>query len=179
MGTQGYKSNNLSDEVKHSNLENLTRLLIERNPRYVHYFELHSGAGRYRENGRRELRDGSAIRVLNMLRSEILVHEAFLHEKDPKLRARLKRNIRPYVENNNISVFGDWRDEIEEHLTLTNYESIYVLDPTHLSAYDEEDGLLVWLGPIIENSSAVFMYAPQNINPSFPKKKRHARTINM
>lgn len=178
MASTGYQSNNLSDEVKYTNLTNLAREIIDRGDiPYVTYFELHSGAGRYRVNG--EVCDGSAIRVLRLLRSESVVHEAHLHEKNSNLRSQLEENVEPFNDHGQVCVYRDWKDEIEEHVhSRIGVNPLFMLDPTHLADYCGDDGLLCWLGPVLAAGASVFMYAPQNVGSGFPRRRKHARILS-
>jgi hypothetical protein len=147
----GYKPGNVSDIIKHSNLE----CFVESIGRVQTYVEFHSGEGRYGEY------EGSALRVLRALNRSGLDYYAYLHEVRPSARSELEENVSVFP---SVAVLGNWKQSIGNHVASADANSLFLFDPTLISDYVGEDGLLVALGEVLKKGASVFMYAPQSVH---------------
>ena len=76
-----YKPGNLTDKIKHSNLEVFIRELTPAFAKFV-FIEFHSGEGIYETAGGAGRYPGSSVRVLSTLMQEDRDYVAYLHEID-------------------------------------------------------------------------------------------------
>jgi hypothetical protein len=140
---QPYGIGKLSDSFKHSNLERLVAAL----PHRVTYVELHSGPGKSGDY------EGSALRVLKSGKCS----QAYLHEKDPDLRARLQAAVAGFPM---VEVRGKWQESIGEYREKASDLWLFLFDPTHLADYGE---LLPHAERLARRGAHIFLWAPESI----------------
>ena len=157
---QGYPGGNISDLVKHSNLEQLARLA---NPRA--YIEFHSGEGKYKDY------EGSALRVLRIMDSQLKDYKAFLHEIDEDRKNNLETNTSEFEKH--LSIRGDWKEHVKKYIKQADPTFLFLLDPTYMEEYSEHKGLLRYLPKLLNTGANIFMFAPQKL-----KEPEHKQTIS-
>lgn len=146
-----YKHGNLSDQVKHANLEMLVRKL-----RPSCYIEFHSAEGIY-ENPDGTKYEGSSVRVMNILRDLQVPFAAYLHEKDSKLRAKLIENTSSFSE---VQVRAKWQDNIGEYIERTPENSLFLVDPTYLGDFRE---LQEPIKLLLQKNANMFLFIPKRL----------------
>lgn len=148
---KGYSSGNITDKIKHPNLELMARLT-----RPIAYVEFHSGEGKYGDY------DGSSVRVLGIMKE---VHNRFisyLHEIDGKRRKKLRKNVSSFGLGNTL-VRKDWKMHVDQYVQEADDSFLFLIDPSYMEEYYEDDGILGWLGKLASTGANMFLYAPQTL----------------
>jgi len=147
-----YKHGNLSDCIKHAKLENLVSVL-----KPDVYIEFHSAEGLYPLDNE-TFYEGSAIRAIKILDSFNDYYTAYLHEKDPRLRAELMRNIGGHP---NVHIREKWQKSIQEYLARADSKSLFLIDPTSMPDYIE---LIPAIDKLLKKRANMFLFAPQTLS---------------
>lgn len=155
----GYSPGNISDQFKHSNLEQLISYM---NP--AMYFEFHSGEGKYSDY------EGSALRALRMMRRNRNDYFAFLHEIREDAREKLRKNVQDYPD---ATVRDDWRKYAGWYISIADETALFMFDPAYIGNYSERNGLLYYIDPILKTGASLFMYLPET-----PSRPSHRDIVN-
>lgn len=155
---QGYSPGNVTDRIKHSNLEKLAVLACPQT-----YVEFHSGCGIY------DTYKGSSLRVIEKMEESYEDdYSAFLHEVDPERNSTLCKNTSEF--NGLVCVRKDWKDHVEEYLCIADAYSLFLIDPTYVSEYYEQGGLMDYLPDLIDKGATLFLYVPEKFNDPLAKR---------
>ena len=167
----GYEPGNLSDRIKQSHF---CRLLWDMcRVDSFHYFDLFAGAGVYHlKNG--EIFEGVAMLALDMMLELNNFYHAYLNEKDDDRRNSLKRNVQ--LHGNDVTVEDDYQKHIHKYIPLADKNSLFFIDPTYLTDYQGEDGILNYLPDILTTEAKLFLYAPESMN--IEEADIHKRIMN-
>jgi len=136
-----YNPRNLSNKVKHSNLE---KAIQHTKPSL--YVEFHAGPGQYQDKQGTYL--GSSLRILNLL-PDI---QAILHESDKETRTKLQNNTQQF---SNAKVQPAW--ELSKYHPDKN--CFFLIDPFFAKDYNFQ--LLSTIDCLLANQANAFLYVPQ------------------
>jgi len=157
----GYNSGNLSDIIKHSNLE----CIVDNLDSGFRYIEMHSGGGLYTtENGKKY--EGSSIRVLKKCRHSV----AILHEKNPETRKSLENAV---LFLNDLIIREDWTAHIKEYIETACPRDFVLFDPTKITDYHE---INTYLPELVKRGQNMMLYIPQSTGDT-RLKEEHARIV--
>jgi len=165
-----YLPNNDSDKHKQAYLCKLLWDMSRTD--YFKYFDLFAGEGTYHlDNG--EIFEGAAMLALDMILELNFSYQAYLNEKDPERRKTLEKSVEIFKHNTEVN--DEYQKHICRYIQLADKNSLFFIDPTHLTDYKEED-ILEHLPDMLATEATLFLYAPESVNIN--EAHVHGKIIN-